>query len=335
MKDNREHVFVVGSSRSGTTLVTTILWSCPVYAKYQSETHLLYGCKKKYGDLARGKAKEMFLSDWLRSRQFKRSGLTRKECEDLVLNPENTTYVQLLSQFMNLVAAKQGCDRWIDGTPSNALCLEEIAEHFPNARVIHVIRDGRAVALSRAKLGWCGVRTNKFENALCYSAIYWERSVQAVRSIRSLLGERYLEIRYEALVANPAVEINKLSKFLKIPTIVFNPDRNTNTHSQLSKTPLSNYSANSAFGDMPVGISTKAAYRWQEALTPEQVCLIENIVGDTLVQIGYTLSTSCAPSLYNSTKAKLCRFVVQIKQAIKDRLHTSSFVNTPLELDRE
>lgn len=334
MKDYSEHVFVVGSSRSGTTLVTTLLLSSPIYASYRAETQLLNGCELKYGNLSKQESKKKFLADWLRSRQFRRSGLTQEECKNLVLNKEITTYVRLLSEFMNIVAERQGCERWVDGTPGNALSLDLIAEYFPNARVVHVIRDGRAVALSRAKLGWCGVRTDSFDKALCYSAIKWERSVQTARSAKSFLGRRYYEIQYENLVGDPTQELGKLSEFLRIPEFVY--DVKDSVHDGSKESDCSNlHHTNSVFGDMPAGISTQAVSRWQNVLTQTQICAIESTIGDTLTQLGYTHSTFCKPSVHHLINGHWCRFVIGLKNLAKENMRIGRFTHTPLEVDRD
>ena len=331
--DNGEHVFVVGSSRSGTTLVNTVLLSSPLYARYRAETQLLSGCELKYGDLAKPSSKQRFLSDWLRSRQFKRSGLTQQEFEDILFDKNTTSYIRLLSGFMNMISSKQGCQRWVDSTPGNAFCLKQISAHFPNAKVLHVIRDGRAVALSLAKLGWSGVRTGNYDKALCYSAIKWEHSVFAAQSARNLFGSRYHEIQYEKLVENPARELEKLSNFLQVPDLSYKPnENNTGSKEQQSSTQKR---TNSAFGDMPAGISTQAANRWKAALSQSQICRIESIVGDTLEQLDYMLISNSAPSLVHILNGYRFRFFIGLKRYIKYNLGLGRFTISPLELDQD
>ena len=331
--DNGEHVFVVGSSRSGTTLVNTILLSSPLYARYRAETQLLNGCEIKYGDLAKQTSKKRFLTDWLRSRQFKRSGLTQKEFETLLFNKNTTSYIHLLSGFMNMVSAKQDCQRWVDSTPGNAFCLAQISIHFPNAKVIHVIRDGRAVALSLAKLGWSGVRTKNHDKALCYSAIKWEHSVLAAQSAKDCLGSRYHEIQYEKLVADPKQEIEKLSSFLQVPGLSYKENQSSAESKKQDSSELKR--TNSAFGDMPKGISTHAANRWKKSLSKRQICKIEAIVDNTLKQLGYTSITKSTPPIRYLVNGYIYRITIGLKRYLKYNFRLGKLTISPLELDQD
>lgn len=331
--DNGEHVFVVGSSRSGTTLVNTILLSSPLYANYRAETQLLNGCDIKYGQLTKSSSKKYFLSEWLRSRQFKRSGLSQEEFEALLFDDGTTSYFQLQSKFMAAVAAKQSRDRWVDSTPANAFNLEKIATSFPKAKVVHVIRDGRAVALSLAKLGWSGIKTDNFDNALCYSAIKWEQSVLAAKAAQSFLGERYYEIRYENLVNNTSQELVALSKFIGTPGLNYK----ANTHStgidkQLRTTEKQ---TNSAFGDMTSGISNHAVNRWKESLSDAQINAVEATVNSTLKKLGYLDKLHSPDAIQVFWNACRYRGVVNIKHFIKDTVWPGRLTTSPLELDQD
>jgi len=330
-KDYGEHVFVVGSSRSGTTLVNTILLSCPLYAVYRAETQILNGCDTKYGDLANKRSREIFLSDWFRSRQFLRSGLTKEEFLGLLNSTDTHSYIRLLSKFMNMVAAKQQRDRWVDSTPGNISALAEISDYFPNAKVIHVIRDGRAVALSRTKLGWSGVNTNNFEKALGYSALMWENSVLAARKARSFLPRRYIEVRYEQLVECPDYVVNSLSEFLNLPNLGYEHINKGNDFTRNgSSTPIR--STNSAFGDMSAGISKQAAYRWKDSLTKDQISRIESFVGQTLETLGYPLVTNKKLNLKYSIEKLWIRSFIKAKSHIKKIATLGRLGATPLEV---
>ncbi|QCZ92930.1 sulfotransferase [Salinimonas iocasae] len=73
-------IFVVGSARSGTTMIGKLLFSSEDCYKYTAETLLLTVCRKRYGDIFQpGSSKAEFLSDWFRSRQFRRANLDKDE----------------------------------------------------------------------------------------------------------------------------------------------------------------------------------------------------------------------------------------------------------------
>src|SRR5205823_5272444 len=94
-------------------------------------------------------------------------------------------------------------------------------ELFPSTRFVHLVRDGRDVALSA--LDWVGhgpsVRYALWEDepvAVC--ALWWGRRVSAGRAAGPTLGPgRYREVQYEALVQRPEGAIRDLARFLALP----------------------------------------------------------------------------------------------------------------------
>ena len=328
--DNLEHVFVVGSSRSGTTLVYSILQASSLYARYPAETKLLNACRAKYGDLGNRRSRNRFLEDWLSSVQFKRSGLTKEKFLSAFKDYGASSYPAILGLFMNLLAAEQQRERWVDDTPDNVFSLSEISDHFPNARVIHVIRDGRAVALSLAKLGWSGIRTDNFNKSLCYSALKWQQSVVAGRKAEVFLRDRYFELSYERLVQNYEGVIKELCRFLEIPTItneVLDGDHANNIRNPESSLD----SPNTPFDDLSTGISDKAAFRWKTVLTPEQISMIEGYIGALLTDLGYQLvgGGGIPPGVFYS---RLWRnSILNARKYLKHNTIIGRFSSSPLE----
>ena len=330
--DEREHVFVVGSARSGTSLVGTIIASSPLYALYRAETKLLAECQVKYGDIRNYHSRKKFLKDWFNSRQFKRTGLTRDEI--LRILPDPQSYYEFLGAYMGLVAEKQGRDRWVDSTPDNVECLEQIAQVFPKAKVIHVVRDGRAVAISKAKLGWSGVRTSNLDKALSYSALLWQRSVKRAMKSSTFLSDRYCEVKYEDLVENPEEVIGNIQRFLGIPEL----DKTTlvgevGGFSQSSDSPL--MKPNSIFGDMGPGINTTAAYRWKRLLTTKQICQIEAGVSNTLVGFGYPLLCEKSISMQSKINSRWRKMILGAKETLKKKTPLGRLIVSPLEIGEE
>lgn len=102
-----------------------------------------------------------------------------------------------------------GVARWGDKTPLNALYLPWLDDLFPGASYIHVLRDGRDVALSYVRAGLYGT--------LEAAARRWRESVEHVRRFcAETAGERVLEVRYEELVAEPERHVEGLCRFLGV-----------------------------------------------------------------------------------------------------------------------
>ena len=331
-KDFNEHLFVLGSARSGTSLMASIVQNTPAYASYRAETKLLNSCQSKYGNLANKRSREHFLDDWFQSRQFKRAGLS-EEAIRLATQNENS-YIGFLGIYMNMVAQSQGCQRWIDSTPSNANCLHRIALTFPNAKVLHMVRDGRAVAMSLAKLGWSGARTKNFDTALVYAAMKWRFAVDKVYSNKSFFKDRYLQVKYEDLVLSPKETLANVSAFLEIPDFDIsmldgrNVDRNESVNSSL-RTP------NSLFGDMEPGISSNAAFRWKNKLTKKQIALIEACVAEDLQKYGYSLLSSAKAGVVENLLNIYRASALKGKRLLKHHTLLGRMSVSPLEIGED
>ncbi len=116
----------------------------------------------------------------------------RDELLELVTEP---TYTGLLYAAFRLVANKRGKTRLGYKDPADVFNLPILAELLPTARFIHVIRDGRDVALSMLKFDWG-------QQNLYTACRYWARSVSKCRHDGAVLGDRYFELRLEDLVLN-------------------------------------------------------------------------------------------------------------------------------------
>jgi hypothetical protein len=177
---------VIGSPRSGTTLTRNIFDAHPSIS-CGPETHFLI-------DLHR-------LADthWTRAERF---GIDRGDWDHLVRN--------FFEEFHLDYMRRRGRRRWADKTPGYALHLDYIDGLFPDARYVHVIRNGRDVVASyRYRWGY---------RAAVGATTQWVRHVDAARQFgRGAAADRYHEIRYEELVSDPEKVLRPMFEFLDEP----------------------------------------------------------------------------------------------------------------------
>jgi sulfotransferase family protein len=162
-------IFIVGSPRSGTSLMRLILDSHPSIA-CGPETHLLSDFDDSLG------------KHWVRLQRY---GAEKEFWHG--------AYAELFGRFQADYAARRGKTRWADKTPSHALHLEFVTTLFPDAQVLHVIRDARQVTASAlSRWGW--------RRAWGMPEI-WRGSVEMASTYgRGVEPGRYREIRFEQLV---------------------------------------------------------------------------------------------------------------------------------------
>lgn len=94
---------------------------------------------------------------------------------------------------------------WAEKTPENIFFIEKFVQHFPDAKIIHIVRDPRDVILSLHKRGH-----SRFS-----AAKVWLTSVASIQGIKA--NKNFLEIRYEDLIEEPDRIFLKVCSHLKIP----------------------------------------------------------------------------------------------------------------------
>lgn len=276
---DRSPVFVVGAPRSGTTLVYSLLLASDDFAIYEEGETRLLECRSRYGPLRFGACYRRFMKDWIRSDQFKRSGLA-PEPFLRGASLHRSSYVDLLRFFMSEMCRSQGKRRWAEKTPANIYHMERLAREFPSSRFVHVIRDGRDVALSRRKLGWRVTWAADPEEEFLGQVEHWERVVRLGQASGARLGSRYSEVRYESLVQCPEREIARLAGFVEAP--IQSGSGGLVPVGALKK-------GFSAFQPRLSGISSSPVERWRSLLTPRESMLAGVAVGEILERLGYTV----------------------------------------------
>ncbi|MCK5543097.1 MAG: sulfotransferase [Desulfobacterales bacterium] len=270
-------VFILGSSRSGTTLVYSIVLSSGEFALYEAETHMMVKYAVKYGNIRKRKNYNLFINDWIHSKQFSRSGLDPDIFKQKV-DENHDSYANLLTTFMSLIAETQGKTRWAEQTPAHVFYLNELHVAFPEAKFIHVVRDGREVALSRRKLGWTGTKSSDPIKQLLYAALNWEIAVKSGQAAGEKIGANYTEVRYEDVIGNLDEVLKKISAFADIE--IDREKVQKCTFGSLGK-------GNTAFGETMGGISSSGIGRWRHILSKKEIDALNFVIGKTLAILGY------------------------------------------------
>jgi Sulfotransferase family len=211
--DMKKPLFIVGCPRSGTTFLYDLLLSSGKFALYQAESDVFFRIAPAFGDLKSWSNRRKLMDAWLESDYFRRSGLNAGELRARVLS-ECRNPGDFLRIVMESIARGQGVRRWADNTPFHVLYLAEIKKTIPNAQVVHIIRDGRDVAMSLSRMGWPYCFPWDTKHSLAISGLYWKWLVSQGRESGRKLGSDYLELRYEQLVAHPQETLATLSRFI-------------------------------------------------------------------------------------------------------------------------
>jgi hypothetical protein len=271
-------VFVLGSPRSGTTLLYHMLLSAGNFAIYRAESEALHLLEPRFGDLGVPRNRERLLQSWFKTRLFTATGLEAAPLERRIM-AECRNGGDFLRIVMEETAHRQGVERWAECTPDHILYLARIKETIPSALVIHMIRDGRDVALSMEKQGYPRQLPWDRRPRRMAAGLYWEWLVGKGRADGRLLGTDYVEVRYEELVAAPQTVLDRLAPFVG-QGLDYEQIRRVGIGSV--NQPNTSFKGESEEGFNPVE-------RWKKHYTPEEIEMFEELLGDGLRDLGYPL----------------------------------------------
>jgi Sulfotransferase family len=214
------YVFLVGSARSGTTLLRRIVNAHPAIA-ITRETHFVpRWYVRRRGLTPDGHVTPKLLEHLAGYHRFRRFGLPLEDLERLARTEPPVTYAQFLTAFYDLHGQKEGKPLVGDKTGEYSRWLPTLHGLWPDARFIHLIRDGRDVCLSvlswREEPGASRFSTWSSDR-VSTCALWWMRNVALAQEAGASLGDLYHEVRYEELVNQPERVCKEICAFLDLP----------------------------------------------------------------------------------------------------------------------
>ncbi|MFW6136413.1 MAG: sulfotransferase family protein [Chloroflexota bacterium] len=263
-------IFIGGCSRSGTTLLGAILGAhadcvCPPESHFK--VSVVRSCRTPDGGIDVERALRLIRIHW----RFKLWGM------DVDPGQAPTgSYAELLDWLVDTYARRRGIAAhvWIDHTPENINYGSVLLELFPQATIVHIIRDGRAVANSILPLDWG-------PNTVIRAASWWQANVREGLALEGLLPpSQIVRVKYEDLVRAPEETVRRLCRELDLR---FEPHM---LQADGFRPPTYTASQHELIGMQP---DPERATRWKKALTPRQVELFESLAGGLLGQLGYRL----------------------------------------------
>jgi hypothetical protein len=269
---DKQFLFIIGSPRSGTTWLQLMLGSHPSVCATAELT--LY---------------DKYVAPWLEA--WKTETHLAEEGKSYVGMPvlwDEQEFHGFLSGFLQaayskMLTTKPQASHILDKHPGYSQCIETIQHFIPQARFIHLIRDGRDVAVSlfaaSRQLRWYSRRP------LYAFGEMWKRQVLAARQAAAF-PDRYLEVRYEDLSASPAGTLETVFDFCGlsyeqelIDSIVKNHEFENLKQSRCTP---------AAGVKVPEGHYRQGkAGTWRQSFNAPHRYLFDRIAGDLLRELGY------------------------------------------------
>ena len=272
-------VFVLGVRRSGTTLLRVMLDRHSQLA-VPDESYFI----PQLADRHRGPIDVGAFVDDLRRLPTLREWDVDVEAVRARLRPGQPPGEAIAAVYETYAAAR-GKERWGDKTPMYMQRLPMLERLFPTALYVHLIRDGRDCALSFAQMPK-GIVTRSWAHPRDAAgfACQWRSEVVAARELGRRAGPRYLELRYEQLVADPEESLREICDHIGL---VFEPgmldyagnvDVTRQPHQQSLKRP-----------------PTPGLRDWRTDMPVGDIQAFEAVAGDLLAELGY--ETASQPTI--------------------------------------
>lgn len=266
-------LFIVGRGRSGTTLLQAMFDAHPRMA-IPPETHLVAPFVSRRRRYQGGSFDiEGFARDVVSHWTFRSLGLTAEAVTGAIRERRPRSLGEAIRTVFALYAAHQGKERYGDKTPVNVLHMRRISEVLPEARFVHVIRDGRDVTASYLDHGL-------LPGGVVESAYRWRAQVRRGRRDGSRLGsDRYREVRYEQLVEEPERVLRQLCEFIELR---FSPEMlRYDDPDRVLPPPFRGIHGNVALPP------TRGLRDWRRELAAKDVAVFEVVAGNLLEELGY------------------------------------------------
>lgn len=213
------YVFLVGSPRSGTTLLRRMVDAHPEIA-ITRETHWIV----RYYRKRRGLTPDGFVTPELvpalfEYHRFPQMKAKRHHLEKLIRSDRPPSYACFVSAIFDHYGERKRKRLVGDKTPEYIRHLPILHALWPSARFVHIVRDGRDVCLSMLKWRMADRAAGSFssweEDPVVTTAFWWRCLVQRGREDGSPLGaELYHELSYASLVASPEEQCRGVCAFL-------------------------------------------------------------------------------------------------------------------------
>ncbi|MBM7556928.1 sulfotransferase family protein [Halanaerobacter jeridensis] len=163
---------------------------------------------------------------------------------------------------------------WGDKTPINTLNLGWIDRIFDDVKYIHIIRDGRDAVNSYLKMG-------RYENVE-EASWRWNKSIQLARNFgRTKSSNEYLEIKYEEFVSSPENEIEKVCNFLNLNF----EEGMTKHHEKFDE--LGDVTKLEHHSNLERPINTDSIGKWEKNLSEKQRKKVNELLKKNLKILGY------------------------------------------------
>ncbi len=256
-------IFVIGTGRSGTTLLRMMLSAHPrIHLTHEASFYVWAGL------VPEERSGEDYLRDYLQTFSFRWLQLDPATfLPGLPCPLPRSDIKQLYTAIMRVQASQHAKPRWGDKTPSHSANLAEIFADYPDARVVRIVRDPRGVVRSLTQMPWAS-GTISGGTFMC----------SAEQKQTEPFADRILQIRMEDLIEDPRAVMAQVLDYVGEPWADEVLDHPSYAPRDTPPVPW--------FGSASKPISKRPQPSWR-AWSPVEIRLTERLNRETMAACGY------------------------------------------------
>ena len=300
---NTKQIFVVGSGRSGTTMIGRVLNNHKDIFTFNEIHFLGWLCSKNDIDNFINRQDAICLLSKLFAIQKDGIFLKKnpkqfdKKSEAILSDVDKLKSIEVYERFLQTITNENGYSITCEQTPKNIFYIQELLSHFPNAKIIHMVRDSRDVLLSQKnkwKRGFLGASKIPLKEAIrsymnyhpITSAKFWNSTVLHGNKMEE--NPRVIKIKFEELLKNPQEKIMELCNFIEIAF----------DKKMLEVPNIGSSTALDSKGELKID-STKIE-KWKNGgLTTAEIYLSQIFTRDRMQANGYELKSFVIPPIFS------------------------------------
>lgn len=262
-------VFIGGCGRSGTTMLGDLLGAHPRHVCLP-ETSYKFTLLRAWKWRQAGRDGQRAVA-WLEQQpKYRELGIDLGPAADVAGLGFRDLFQRLAAAYARQVGRADPV-AWIDHTPQNVQIGAVLFEEWPDARLVHLVRDGRAIAASVLPLDWG-------PSNVVSAAQWWMKALAHGLSLEARYPGRVLRVSYEDLVRQPEPLLRRICEFAGVEFDA------AMLHGGGLRLPPSTAEQHSLVGKPP---SPSRLDAWRQALSERQIELFEAEVGQLLTLFGY------------------------------------------------
>jgi hypothetical protein len=260
-------IFLAGVDRSGIGLLGELLDAHPEVA-ISRRTNFWHFYHGRFGDLERAGNLERCVNQMLQYTRIQALDPQRDELLETV-RQQTPTYGRLFAALQEQHVRRLGKSRWGDKSLNSEKYAHIIFREFPNAVMVHVIRDPRDRYASQA------MHRRAPRGRVGSGTALWRWSARRAHRNQLRHPGRYLVVRYEDLVTRPRTVLAEVCTFVGVPFTPEMLDVGSGDVREPSR------------GRQPYVLTTTSIGRHERDLTPREAAFVHFAAGHWMADLGY------------------------------------------------